>query len=129
MLIRGEGAKERVVPLTRQAAEAIRHYLEHRTKSADGRLFVSRTGEPIRAGVVNRMLNRIVTSAGLAAKQITPHRLRHTFATHLIRNGVDVRTVQELLGHVDLQTTAKYLHSDARTKVAALQKLSGLLGA
>jgi hypothetical protein len=60
---------------------------------------------------------------------ITPHKLRHTFATHLIRGGVDVRTVQELLGHSEQETTAKYLHSDTRTKQAAVGKLSGLLGA
>ena len=55
---------------------------------------------------------------------MTPHRLRHTFATHLIRQGVDVRTVQELLGHADLQTTARYLHSDTRAKQEAVGKLA-----
>ena len=52
------------------------------------------------------------------------YRLRHTFTTHLIRNGMNVRTVQELLGHADLQTTARYLHSDTRTKQAAVGKLA-----
>ncbi|MGD0113882.1 MAG: site-specific integrase [Armatimonadota bacterium] len=56
------------------------------------------------------------------------HALRRTFATHLIRNGVDIRTVQELMGHSDLETTAKYLHSDTRTKQAAVGRLNGLLG-
>ena len=64
----------------------------------------------------------------LLIRGITPHKLRHTFATHLIRNGVDIRTVQELMGHSELETTARYLHSDTRTKQAAVAKLNGLLG-
>ena len=74
------------------------------------------------------MLAKVLRAAGLDQEGITPHKLRHTFATHLIRNGVDVGTVQELLGHADLQTTAKYLHSDTRTKRAAVGKLAGLFG-
>ena len=59
---------------------------------------------------------------------IMPHKLRYAFASHLIRSGVDVRTVQELLGHGDLQTTARYLHSDTRTKQAAVGTLTSLFG-
>lgn len=65
--------------------------------------------------------------AGLHGEHITPHRLRHTFATHLIRSGVDVRTVQELLGHADRQTTARYLRSCTRVKHAAVGRLVALL--
>jgi hypothetical protein len=60
------------------------------------------------------MLAGTIRKAGLAGQGITPHKLRHTFATHLIRKGVDVRTVQELLGHSGTQTAARYLHSDTR---------------
>jgi len=67
-----------------------------------------------------------VRKAGLEGHGITLHARRHTFATLLIRAGVDVRTVQELLGHLQLQTTATYLHSDTRTKEAAVGRLGGL---
>ena len=129
LLIRGKGDKERVVPLTDQAAEAIQAYLPHRTKTQSRHLFVSAwKGRPIHGRCINRMLKIVIEKAGLAGQGITPHKLRHTFATHLIRNGVDIRTVQELMGHSELETTAKYLHSDTRTKQAAVGKLNGLLG-
>ncbi len=129
LLIRGKGDKERVVPLTDQAAEAIQAYLPHRTKTQDRHLFVSAwKGQPIHGRCINRMLRIVIRKAGLEGQGITPHKLRHTFATHLIRNGVDIRTVQELMGHSELETTAKYLHSDTRTKQAAVGRLNGLLG-
>jgi len=129
LLIRGKGDKERVVPLTDQVVEAIQAYLPHRTKTESRHLFVSAwKGHPIHGRCINRMLKIVVGKAGLAGQGITPHKLRHTFATHLIRNGVDIRTVQELMGHSELETTAKYLHSDTRTKQTAVEKLNGLLG-
>lgn len=129
LLIRGKGDKQRVMPLTDQAVEAIHAYLPHRTKTHCRHLFVSAyDGHPIQGRVVNAMLATTVRKAGLEGQGITPHKLRHTFATHLIRNAVDIRTVQELLGHADLETTAKYLHSDTRTKQSAVGKLNGLLG-
>ena len=129
LLIRGKGDKERVVPLTDQVVEAIQAYLPHRTKTQSRHLFVSAwKGHPIHGRCINRMLKIVIQKAGLEGLGITPHKLRHTFATHLIRNGVDIRTVQELMGHSELETTAKYLHSDTRTKQAAVGKLNGLLG-
>jgi site-specific recombinase XerD len=128
LLVHGKGSKERTVPLTEEAVEATRHYLKHRRKTTCHRLFVSQTGEAIQGRVVNQMLDRVLEKAGLVGRGITPHTLRHTFATHLIRNGTDIRTVQELLGHSDIQTTARYLHSDTRTKQTAVGKLRDLLG-
>ena len=128
LLVRGKGAKERVVPLNSFAIQAIREYLQARPDTPSRHLFVSRVGaHGIHGRLVNKMLNQVLARAGLNKEGITPHKLRHTFATHLIRNGVDVRTVQELLGHADLQTTARYLHSDIRTKQAAVTKITSLL--
>jgi site-specific recombinase XerD len=128
LLVRGKGAKQRTVPLTRQTLAAIAQYLPHRPPSQSRRLFVNARGVPLRGQVINQTLEEILARAGLSGQGITPHKLRHTFATQLIQKGVDVRTVQELLGHADLGTTARYLHSDVRTKLAAVGRLAGLLG-
>jgi site-specific recombinase XerD len=129
LLIRGKGDKERVVPLTEQAVEAIQAYLPHRTQTQSRHLFVSAYGgHPLHGRCINRMLAIVIRKAGLEGQGITPHKLRHTFATHLIRNGVDIRTVQELMGHSELETTAKYLHSDTKTKQVAVGKLTTLFG-
>jgi len=127
LIVHGKGAKERVVPLTEASIQAIQHYLAARPETTSDRLLVSQWGEALHPRAVNRKLQVALKRAGLSERGITPHQLRHTFATHLIRNGVDVRTVQELLGHSDLSTTARYLHSDTRTKQAAVAKLDGLL--
>ncbi len=97
---------------------SIEEYLPHRPESQHRRLFVNERGAPLRGQAINEILDELLESAGLGGQGITPHKLRHTFATQLIQKGVDVRTVQELLGHADLGTTARYLHSDVRTKLA-----------
>ena len=128
LLVRGKGTKQRVVPLMSVVVEAIREYLSCRPQTKSPHLFVSRVGgRPIHGRVVGRMLARVLEEAGLDQEGITPHRIRHTFATQLIRNGVDVRTVHELLGHADLQTTARYLHSDTKAKQEAVGKLEAVL--
>jgi site-specific recombinase XerD len=128
LLVRGKGAKQRMVPLMPQAAEAIRNYLAIRPDVDQPYLFLSPQGRRLANDFLNRTLRRILARAGLA-KRITPHMLRHTFATHLVRNGVDVRTIQELLGHADLETTANYLHSDTRAKETAVSLIASLTGA
>jgi integrase/recombinase XerC len=128
LLVHGKGAKERVVPLADQTIVAIEAYLPQRKQTESHRLFVSQFGEPLNGRAISRMLQRTLAKAGLAGRGITPHKLRHTFATHLIRSGADIRTVQELLGHADIGTTARYLHSDVRTKLAAVERLEGMLG-
>jgi integrase/recombinase XerC len=129
LVVHGKGAKQRTVALAPPAVEAIRDYLPRRPAADSDHLFVSRIGgRPIAGRVVNRMLARVLQEAGLDDEAVTPHTLRRTFATHLIRQGVDVRTTQELLGHADLQTTARYLGSDARAKQAAVGRLAEAFG-
>ena len=114
----GKGDKERVLPLYPEATERLRAYL------ATGRpalapcpdeeaVFLNRGGTRLQAGGVRRMLARRLDALGQSAG-ITPHALRHTFATHLLENGADLRTVQELLGHVALSTTQIYTHVGVR---------------
>lgn len=128
LLVHGKGAKERIVPLSDMAIAEIQEYLKHRGKVSCDRLFVNQYGRPLHPQAVNRLLDKLLEEAHLTGRGITPHKLRHTFATQLIRRGVDVRTVQELLGHADLETTARYLHSDTRSKRAAVDRLTSVIG-
>jgi len=127
LLVRGKGSKERFVPLLPQALAALSTYLVCRPAVGVLHLFVTPQGRRLPHDFLNRSMNRLLPRAGLAGRRITPHVLRHSFATHLVRSGVDVRTVQELLGHADLSTTARYLHSDTRTKQTAVDLISTLI--
>jgi integrase/recombinase XerD len=117
----GKGSKERVVPLGRPAVEAVRRYLALGRPHLDRRhrpeLFLNaRGGSLTRAGAF-LILRRIADRAGLEPGRVHPHLLRHSFATHLLEGGADLRSVQELLGHSDLTTTERYTHvSDRRRR-------------
>jgi integrase/recombinase XerC len=122
--VRGKGKKERLVPLGSASARAIERYLEaparaRRTQGADtGALFVNKLGSRLSARGVQRVLDKYAKAAGLKPP-VTPHTLRHSFATHLLDNGADLRYVQELLGHSSLSTTQIYTHvTTARMKEA-----------
>jgi site-specific recombinase XerD len=111
--VRGKGRKERFVPIGRPAEEAIQLYwasLPHRP-SATSPVFRSRreSAEPLQPRTVQRLLKRHLLAAGLDGS-LTPHKLRHSYATHLLDRGADLRTVQELLGHAHLVTTEVYTH-------------------
>ena len=106
----GKGAKERIVPFGTKAEEAIRAYLPVRNGSDDETaLFVNYRGERITTRSVRRLFNGYVREASLRAG-VSPHTLRHSFATHLLNAGADLRAIQELLGHASLSTTQKYTH-------------------
>ena len=118
----GKGSKERIVPLGRAAAKALARYLDAErprlvTRRPDvAALFVNRLGGRLTRQRVWQILRRYA-AVGLVTKKISPHTLRHSFATHLLARGADLRTVQELLGHANISTTQRYTHVDrARLK-------------
>ena len=111
---RGKGSRERLVPVGQSAARAVRRYLERgRPKLVGARfethLFVNFRGGPLTRQGLYKIVRRHATSAGLADR-MSPHTLRHTFATHLLAGGCDLRSVQEMLGHADVATTQLYTH-------------------
>lgn len=113
--VRGKGRKERIVPVGRPALGAIEVYLqkrgEHAAKTSattvNEPLFLSSRGERMNAKGVARIVDRVVKQSGIGRK-ISPHALRHSFATHLLDAGADLRSIQEMLGHRSLSTTQKY---------------------
>ncbi len=113
--VRGKGRRERIVPAGRPALEAIEAYLQRRPELAEGLpnrvdgapLFLSRRGKRMNPRGVARVVERVVRESGIGRK-ISPHALRHTFATHLLDAGADLRSIQEMLGHRSLSTTQKY---------------------
>jgi integrase/recombinase XerD len=117
----GKGSKERIVPIGRQAAEALRRYLSRGRPYLDRRhrpeLFLNARGGPLTRAGVFLILRGIAAKAGLEPERVHPHLLRHSFATHLLEGGADLRSVQEMLGHADLATTELYTHvSDRRRR-------------
>ncbi len=115
--VRGKGSKERIVPFGRAAREALQTYLteaRQRLVRATGReskgaVFLGRRGRPLSRKAAWQIVQRRVMEVGLQ-KRVTPHTLRHTFATHLLQGGADIAAVQEMLGHADISTTQIYTH-------------------
>ena len=113
----GKGDKERIVPIGRQALQAVRNYLEATQYlrrrnvyiSQDEPLFINFRGGALSGRSIGRIIKKYAIESGLTA-DVSPHSMRHTFATHLLDGGADLRAVQELLGHESLSTTQKYTH-------------------
>lgn len=117
----GKGGKERLVPLGREATEALRRYLSRGRPYLDRRhrpeLFLNAQGGALTRAGAFLVLRRLAERAGLEPGRVHPHLLRHSFATHLLEGGADLRSVQEMLGHADLATTELYTHvSDRRRR-------------
>jgi integrase/recombinase XerC len=118
--IRGKGKKERIVPIGTSALQVIQHYMEFRNKRAQSNpnfdskvLFVNKHGRRLSTRSVRRKMDKYLEMAGLDVS-VSPHTLRHSFATHMLNNGADLRSVQELLGHQSLSTTQIYTHLTTR---------------
>ncbi len=114
--VSGKGAKERIVPLGGPARVALRRYLNDVRTDLDrgasgGHVFLSRKGRPLSRTAIWSLVRDAARAAGLR-KRVSPHTLRHTFATHLLEGGADLVAVQELLGHADISTTQIYTHLD-----------------
>lgn len=113
--VRGKGRKERIVPVGGPALSALRVYIDGRTETGKNKtgtyeespLFLNRAGSRLTPRSVRRIIDKYITLSGVG-KKISPHALRHTFATHLMDAGADLRVIQELLGHESLSTTQKY---------------------
>jgi integrase/recombinase XerD len=117
----GKGDKERIVPLGREGVEAVRRYLARGRPHLDRRhrpeLFLNAQGGALTRAGAFLVLRKLAAKAGLDPARVHPHLLRHSFATHLLEGGADLRSVQEMLGHADLGTTEIYTHvSDARRR-------------
>jgi integrase/recombinase XerD len=107
--VMGKGSKERLVPLGEVAVEWIEKYVAARPKSASDTLFITARGGGMTRQAFWKLLKRYAGRA-IPGKKLSPHVLRHAFATHLINHGADLRVVQLLLGHADISTTQIYTH-------------------
>lgn len=108
----GKGNKERIVPMPDGTVRLLREYLRRRqARPSEEAVFVNRRGSRLSVRSVQRMLKKRALATG-ADVSVTPHRLRHSFATHLLAGGMDLRAIQELLGHSSLSTTERYTHLD-----------------
>ncbi len=121
--VRGKGKKERVVPVTPFAADWVKEYLQDpRRKVKDTRaLFLNRFGTRMSTRSIDRLFEAYLKKAGIASK-VTPHTLRHSIATHLLERGMDLKSIQELLGHAALGTTTIYTQVSARLKKESYEK-------
>jgi len=119
--VKGKGNKERVVPIAASAVESVDDYLLRFRKEGDGPLFITQKGHRIDRVTVWERVKFYAQRAGIS-KSISPHTLRHSFATHLLENGADLRVIQEMLGHAHIATTDRYTHVSHKHLHTAFEK-------
>ena len=118
MLIEGKGSKQRLVPLSPESEEWLSYWYQERATwpirpGAEDYVFLNRRGAPLTRVMVFTIIKRLCAQAGIQ-KTISPHTLRHSFATHMLQNGADLRIIQQLLGHEDITTTEIYTHVEVQ---------------
>lgn len=124
--VRGKGKKERLVPFGKKAGENLKEYINVRCRIHGGKieqdaLFLNHRGQRISARSIQRKVNKYLQKTAVKRK-ISPHSLRHSFASHLLSRGADLRVIQELLGHESLSTTQKYTHLDLKQLLDVYKK-------
>lgn len=124
--VKGKGKKERIVPFGKSAEKSLRSYLRKRREINQGKIFTEAVflnfkGGRLSSRSVERVVDKYIKRAALKRK-ISPHSLRHSFASHLLSRGADLRVIQELLGHESLATTQKYTHLDLRHLIEIYRK-------
>lgn len=124
--VMGKGKKERLVPFGTQAEHVLREYIQNRYRIHEGKihkdaLFLNNRGERLSVRSVQRKVNHYLERTAVKRK-ISPHSLRHSFASHLLSRGADLRVIQELLGHESLSTTQKYTHLDLKQLLKVYKK-------
>ncbi len=123
---KGKGGKERVIPIVDSLADVLTQYLEARPRTSHDRFFVTREKRPLGRCGLTALFRKAVENSGIDRQGLTLHKLRHSFATMLLQSGCDLVSIQRLLGHNSLETTAIYCHTDMSALRGAVQRLSGL---
>jgi integrase/recombinase XerD len=129
LIARGKGNKERMIPLGLPALRAVEAWMEVRQPKASKWLFPAANGaKPISRGVVATLLKKLAADAGVPPSSLSPHVLRHSFASHLLAGGADLRSVQQMLGHADIATTEIYTHVQEERLSALVRQSHPLAG-
>ena len=128
LTVTGKGSQQRMVPVSGRARQALSRWLAVRGEDASPYLFPSRGGKPITRIRLYQLVKELAARAGIDPKRVSPHVLRHAFATHLLEGGADLRVLQTLLGHADIATTQIYTHVDSARLVALVNERHPLAG-
>ncbi|MEW6770287.1 MAG: tyrosine-type recombinase/integrase [Bacillota bacterium] len=121
--VRGKGGRERLIPIIQELQQMLWEYLQKRLPLENRALLLGREGGRMNKDALTRLFKRYVRTAGLDPAVITPHKLRHSFATLLLEKGTDVFTIQELMGHADLASTRIYAHCSSKRLREAVERI------